>query len=130
MGKKPIIPTIFVIFGLGIISFVAFKAYKASERNRKIENEIAAIRTEAEKIRKDNRELEEKIDYFQTPEFQEKVAKEKLNFQKADEEVVVIKSSPSMKAEKENENIDPSVGGAEGEKIPNYRKWWRYFFQY
>lgn len=129
MGKKTIISTIFVIFGLVIISFVAFKAYKASERNRKIENEIATIRTEAEKIRKDNRELEEKIGYFQTPEFQEKIAKEKLNFQKADEEVVVIKSSPSMRPEKEDETKESLVGGAEGEKTSNYRKWWNYFFE-
>lgn len=120
---------IFSVFGLAVIIFVSFKAYKESERNKQIQKEIGAIRTEAEKIQKDNRELEEKIAYFQTPEFQEKVAKEKLNFQKADEEVVVIKSSPSSRAEKaagEEDEASETVRDSQA----NYLKWWRYFFKY
>lgn len=131
MDKKPVASIIFAVFGLAVILFVSYKAFRESERNRKIEQEIAAVQAEAEKIQKDNRELEEKIAYFRTPEFQEKIAKEKLNFQKADEEVVIIKSSPSLRVEAEEEvQSIPSDQESLGEKEPNYRKWWRYFFNY
>lgn len=130
MEKKSIISIIFAVFGLAVISFVGFKAYKESERNKQIEKEIGVIRTEAEKIRTNNRELEDKIAYFQTPEFQEKIAKEKLNFQKADEEVVIIKSSPSLKSENVAGDSALPVGASDRAKIPNYQKWWQYFFKY
>jgi cell division protein FtsB len=130
MEKKSVASIAFAIFGLCIIGFVGFKAYKESERNRQIGKEIGAIQAEAEKIRKSNRELEEKIAYFQTPEFQEKVAKEKLNFQKADEEVVIIKSSPSLKSDKEAGDEELAGAFREEDKTPNYQKWWKYFFKY
>lgn len=130
MSKKSIASFLFAICGLIIIGFVSFKALQEAKRNRQIEQEISAIRSEAEKIRKNNQELEDRIGYFQTPEFQEKVAKEKLNFQKNDEEVVIIKPSPSLK----NDDFS-AVAGNQAEKSvpdgrPNYQKWWQYFFKY
>ena len=130
MEKKPIASIIFAIFGLAVIIFVSFKAYEESQRNQKIRQEIAAVQFEAEKIQKDNRELEEKIAYFKTPEFQEKIAKEKLDFQKADEEVVVIKSSPSLEAKNDETEMVLPAKELSNPKEPNYRKWWRYFFKY
>jgi len=130
MSKKSIASFLFAVCGLIIIGFVSFKAFRESQRNKQIEKEIDAIRTQAEKIKKNNQELEERIGYFQTPEFQEKVAKDKLNFQKNDEEVVIIKSSPSARVEKETGDRDLTSNLAAEDKRSNYQKWWEYFFKY
>lgn len=71
--------------------------------------------------------MTERIAYFQTPQFQEKIAKEKLNLQKPDENVVVVKNRDDQKAE---------VIGVEDEvysdevDTTNYQKWWDAFFKY
>lgn len=130
MSKKSIASFLFAIGGLVVIGFVSLKAFQEAKRNRQIEQEIEAIRTEAEKIRKNNQELEERIGYFQTPEFQEKMAKDRLNFQKNDEEVVIIRSSPSMRAGKETEGNDLQNNQPKWDLTPNYQKWWQYFFKY
>lgn len=129
MSKKSIASFMLAVCGLVVIGFVSFKAFKEVQRNRQIEQEINAIQSEADKIRKNNQELEERIGYFQTPEFQEKVAKDKLNFQKNDEEVVIIKASPSMKVEEEKDD-DFSKSAPAQDLRTNYQKWWQYFFKY
>ena len=129
MGKKSIASFLFAVCGLVIISFVSFKAFKESKRNKQIEQEIGVIQAEADKIRKNNQELEERIGYFQTPEFQEKMAKDKLNFQKNDEEVVIIKSSPSLGGVSAPAE-DQSKARVREDYRPNHQKWWQFFFKY
>lgn len=109
----------------GLIGWVASKeAY----RNKKIEQEIEALKQEAEKIRKENGALEEKIAYFETSEFQERVAKEKLNLQKPDEQVVVVK--PGVKSEETESTQEIAQIDEMEQKTPNYQKWWNLFFKY
>lgn len=112
---------------LSVLSFVAYRAGIENQRKRLIEKEIEGLKKEAEKIEKENRNLTEKIAYFETQDFREKEAKEKLNFQKEGESVAVIKPSPSQ-AIVENEK-PPVVASSESE-ISNGQKWWRYFFGY
>lgn len=129
MGKKSIASFLFVVCGLAIIGFVSFKAFKENKRNKQIEQEIAKIQAEADKVKRNNQELEERIGYFQTPEFQEKMAKDKLNFQKNDEEVVIIKSSPSVAGISTVSKDEPKNRVSE-DRRPNYQKWWQFFFKY
>lgn len=128
-GKKIIISSIFVLSGLAIAAVVSFRATKEAGRNNKIEEEVAALQREAEKIRKDNQNLEERIAYFETQEFQEREAKEKLNFQKEGEKVVVVRPSPLQEVEQETPIEEKGIPRAE-ETIPNYSKWWNHFFKY
>lgn len=127
--KKIIVSSIFVSAGLAIAVVVSFRATKEAGRNNKIEEEVAVLQREAEKIRKDNQNLEERIAYFETQEFQEREAKEKLNFQKEGEKVVVVRPSPFQETGQE-----ASVKGVESSRvemeIPNYNKWWNHFFKY
>lgn len=125
--RSPIVYLVGIII-LVIIGYVSWSAFKEARRNNQIEKEIEELRQEAGKIQTDNQELKEKISYFETQDFQEKVAKEKLNLQKEDEQVVIIKTSP---AKKEEVNLDLSAGSQVAlDPRPNYQKWWDYFFQY
>lgn len=123
--KKTVLFFITIIIGISLTFLILYLASKEAERNNEIEKEIEAFKQEAEKIKRNNLELEEKISYFETPEYQEKIAKEKLNLQKEGENVVIVKPVPIPK---ENEIQDKISEPAEEIKLPVYKKWWNYFF--
>lgn len=129
MGKKSFFSIIFSIAGLIIGGFIGYFAIKENQRNKQIEKEISILREEAQKIRQNNHEMNEKIVYFETPQFQEKIAKEKLNLQKENENVAIIKPSPvSNEYYQEKENVPASEKKIQ--EKPNYKKWIDYFFEY
>lgn len=126
--KKSFLTFLFVPACLVAISFIAYSAFKENGRNRQIQKEIEALKQEAEKIKTTNKELVEKNEYFSTQDFQEKTAKEKLNLQKENEKVVVVKPSPSSSVLGEFKQNGTEKKEAEPE-LPNYKKWWNYFFE-
>lgn len=123
--KKTVLFFITIIIGISLTFLILFLASKEAARNQEIEKEIETFKQEAEKIKRNNLELEEKISYFETLEYQEKIAKEKLNLQKEGENVVIVKPVPEPK---ENEIQDKIPEPAEEIKLPVYKKWWNYFF--
>jgi cell division protein FtsB len=129
MKKRFFFPILFAIIGLIVAGWISYCALKESKRSRQIESEIETLRQEAEKLRQNNQDMSEKIGYFDTPEFQEKIAKEKLNLQKVNENVAIIKPSPVLRVSGNEEEIPQEIVGTTEEK-PNYQKWWDYFFKY
>lgn len=128
MGKKSFFSVLFAIVGIIVAGWISCFTFKENKRNKQIENEINILRQEAEKLRENNQEMKEKITYFETPEFQEKMAKEKLNLQKENENVAIIKPSPVAKNTQVTGESD--VPRKEIQEKPNYVKWWDYFFKY
>lgn len=128
MKKRSLILAFFVLAGVIIATVIFYFSFKEAKRNKQIDQEIEKLRQEAEKIRTNNQGLQEKISYFKTPDFQEKIAKEKLNLQKPDEQVVIVKPSPSYESveQKSSNNQELEIT----QNIPNYKKWWNYFFKY
>jgi cell division protein FtsB len=127
MKKKVFLVSIIVVIGVIIVGLIFYKAYLEAARNKQIDQEIGALQQAAEKIRKNNMDLEEKISYYQTPEYQEKRAKDTLNVQKEGESVVIVKPSQTAKEQEvqpveKKEEVFPS-------EVPNYKKWWSYFFK-
>jgi cell division protein FtsL len=127
MKKKFSFVVIFFIAGIALAVFISSSAVREAYRSRKIENEVNDLKQEAQHIQNENEDLKARISYFQTPEFQEKVAKEKLNLQKSDENVVVVKLGAEQQAPAVADN-----GGDDGagQQMPNYLKWWNSFFKY
>jgi len=127
MGKKSFFSILFAISGIIVAGYISYFAFMENKRSRQIESEINNLRTEAEKLSQNNREMSEKISYFETSEFQERVAKEKLNLQKEDESVAVIKSSPVLR----NKQSEKEITATKEFMVqkPNWEKWWDYFFK-
>lgn len=89
-------------------------------------NSNKEIETQRDKIIAMEKEivlLENQNNYYQTTSYKEKEAREKLGFKGIGEKVVSI---PLDK--KEEKNADSSLGEVEI-KIPNYRLWWKYYFE-
>lgn len=101
---------------------------KERARDKTIGSEIARLEAEAEKTRADNLSLKERISYFSSDAFQEREAKEKLDYRNPDEKVVVVR--PGREGLSTGVPLlSSSQSGYNGEDTPNYQKWWRLFWR-
>lgn len=116
-----------IVLILALVSWAAYVSWRQLVRNQRIENEVNTLRQEAERIRRENETLAEKVHYFASNDFREQEAKEKLGMKKSGEEVVVIKT---LKVEEQSgkETNSLPVATYSGERYPNYKKWWQLFF--
>ncbi|MEK7598602.1 MAG: septum formation initiator family protein [Patescibacteria group bacterium] len=121
-SKVILIPAIIII--ILVLVAVTRETYKKNQ----IQNEIDILREKAKQINKENLEIQEKITYFESKEYQEKEAKDKLSLQNPDENVVIIK--PGIAKENKIEEKIPAFVPKEEQEIYNPIKWWRYFFKY
>lgn len=116
---------------VGIVALVSWVAYISSKqiaRNERIENEVGMLQSEADRIKRENETLSEKINYFSTADFREQEAKEKLGMKKESEEAVLIKSRPVQKQVEAVRELQTGEVSVTEVRIPNYRKWWNLFF--
>ncbi len=111
-----------------LVSWVVYISSKQLARNERIESEVSLLQSEADKIRRENETLSEKIQYFSSPDFREQEAKEKLGMKKENEEVVAIKVRPEAQRAVSSEERKPLGDQTEATHLPNYRKWWQVFF--
>ncbi len=113
-----------------LVGWMIFVSSKQIQRDRRIQEEVAALEAEAAKISRENKTLAGEIDYFSSSDFREQEAKQKLGLKKTEEIMAVIKPVPDYKAETEAQNNivrDVSANSTKAD-IPNYRKWWEIFF--
>lgn len=108
---------------------MGYVTYKERVRVSSIEAEIDKLKGEAERVKGANIDLKEKIAYFETESFQEREAKDKLNLQKPGEQVVIIKENPYGRSENAGPAGTPESQVDRQSSIPNYVKWWNYFFK-
>jgi cell division protein FtsB len=104
----------------GMLVLVMFVTIKLLLQKRTVDNEIALLEAKADEIHKSNQEMSELIKYFNTPEYAERQAREKLNLKKEGEHVLVL---PKDGAD------EGSVAAASVDNQPNSQKWFNYFFE-
>ena len=111
--------------------FVGRSGYDAYKRNHQIEEEIAQLQKEAERLSSENEVLERKIMYFKTDAFTEREAKEKLQLKRENEKVVAVKGRSVEVPQEEGPRVSVVSGGEISESddfVPVYKKWWDIFF--
>ncbi|HMN19376.1 MAG TPA: hypothetical protein PKA31_02175 [Candidatus Moranbacteria bacterium] len=116
------------VAGILVIGLVAYGAAREAYRNRKIEREVEALQIEAERVRSHSAQLEQRIKYFESPQFQEMVGKEKLNMRKEGEEVVALRLREQPAAAGQEKGSEEQ--GVQLEKKSNWQKWRERFFAY
>lgn len=87
-------------------------------QKRQIDKEIAKLEERADKVAKDNEELSYLVKYFNTPEYQERQAREKLNLKKEGEVVIGMPE----------ESEEASTQVAANEPKNHAKEWFEYFF--
>jgi cell division protein FtsB len=105
-----------IVLGCGLV-FVLFITAKLLMQKNEVEREIKELRAKSEEINKQNQDLSQLINYFNTETYKERQAREQLNLKKEGEYVVVLPKQDSADLMQTN-----------AEKISNPRKWFNYFF--
>lgn len=131
-GKKSFFLGLFLCLGFVAIGFVAFATYKELNKKKQVQVEIEKLQQEAAKVSQENDLIQEKIAYLQSREYQEREAKDRLNLQSPDENVVIVKSSVVGKPSSDEKNVPPKEESASAPiysaPMSNFKKWCNYFF--
>lgn len=107
-----------ILAALGVLSYFFSIEFK---KRYVVEREIQNMDKQIAGLEKNNSELSNLIGYLQSPSFQEKEIRQKLNLQKPGEHVVVLPS------EKTDGTLQSAAQDGAAQK-PNWQKWWDYFF--
>jgi cell division protein FtsB len=116
-----------IVLGLILLGLIIFAITKETYRKQQVQKEIDELKQEAAKIDKQNAELSDKISYFESKDYQEKVAKDKLNLQDPGENVVIVKPNSSIVPS--TQEITQTNEKKLVVKTSNIQKWWDYFFK-
>lgn len=117
-----------IVFILCLVSWAVYISSKQLARNERIESEVDILRQQADKIRRENETLSEKVRYFASDDFREQEAKEKLGMKKAGEEVIVIKARKVEETPEKDDTLSMTPASYRQSSEPHYKKWWRLFF--
>jgi cell division protein FtsB len=127
--KHSILSRIFLLVGVVALIFIAVAIYREAYKKRQIQQQIGELQKEAERISRENSFTQEKIAYLESQDYKEKEAKDKLNLQNPDENVVIVEQGVVNK-ESQAEKNDSQVPAPVVQQIYNPLKWWDYFFKY
>jgi cell division protein FtsB len=108
------------IIGLVFLVLIFLPLAKTYSQRRLVENEINDVRKQITGYEQKNKEINDMISYFQSPQYLEAQARLSLNLKKPGESVIVINSQPAGGA--------ISVTASNSQLQNNYAKWWHYFF--
>jgi len=107
-----------VLVGL-VILYLLYVVGKTLYQSYLVRQEVDNLQKSITEMQASNKELSEKIIYYQSASYREKIARERMGLQKPGEEVIVI--LPEEKPKIVEEDADAA--------LPNYEKWWKFFFQ-
>lgn len=95
---------------------------RAMVKRYEIAHEVKQLQADIHSYQQKNVELKQVISYLESPDFQERQAKEKLNRQQPGEQTVII--APSTNTETTPTNARSAAAAAE----TNPQAWWAYLF--
>lgn len=113
-----------IVLGItGIIALlIIFSLAQEANRRWQVQREVARLEKETSDMQKSLVALEQLNEYFRTPDYKERLAREQLNFRAPGEKVVLIPEhagTPTRETVKANQKQSPL-------SIP--LKWWYLFF--
>jgi cell division protein FtsB len=108
--------TLLLLAGLGLVGFMTVKIFL---QKMQVDKQIAKLQARADDIKGQNEQLSDLVNYLNTPQYQEKAAREQLNLQKPGEHVVALPQTS-----------DATVASAVTSEpsASNTQKWYDYFF--
>ena len=118
---KGLSPKLMIGSALVITAFIMVSLAQEMNRRLQVQREIVQLDQEVRKLEKNLIEMENLNQYFRTDAFQERMAREKLNYRAEGEKVVLIPEEYSP-IESESNAVPPE------EDLSISRRWWKAFF--
>lgn len=110
-----------VVGAAGVVAvIVVLSLVQEMNRRMQIQREVRQLEAQAEEMKRTIASLENLNQYFRTDDYQERLAREKLNYQAPGETVVLIPDEEAVAA-----GAKPSPPER---AVPIIEKWWRVFF--
>lgn len=107
----------------GIVAvFILVSLAQEMNRRLQVQREVAKLQQEVHDLEKTIVEMENLNQSFDTDDFQERMAREKLNYRAAGETVVLITEEKGADEPREPESQ------IEEEEVSTAQRWWRVFF--
>lgn len=117
----------FFLAGLAVLVLIGTSLGKEFYRKRQIQKEIDGLQAQIGQLGQQNGDMQNLISYLSSTDFQEKEAREKLNLQKSDEKMIVLrKDVAAPNSQPQNIASNPQVPVEDNSA--NWQKWWKYFF--
>ncbi len=114
--RKRLFQIISITIGIGLIIKLSgdiLRLLKAGDKVKLAEKRVWMLE-------KEKKDLLEKRQYYQTPEFIEEEARNKLNMARPGETIVILPPNLEEILGKQKQNSFPP--------LPNWKKWWKLFF--
>lgn len=113
------------MLAIPLLAYLSFTTARKALEVYQLNQQASVIRQEVAQLRDRNAELRRQMEYLQSPEYVERAAREQLNLVRpGDIPLVVV--SPAGKEPSAEAASAPSQ--AWPETIPNWQRWWNYFF--
>jgi cell division protein FtsB len=118
-----------LIFSIGafIVVYMLIATFQALWQNYRLDRELKELREENGELQIHNKYLQSLIAYRRTDSYKDKQAREKLNYQKTGETVLIVPRDTIERFTEGNAKKQPQ-GEAIKRKPTNPEKWWQYFF--
>ena len=113
---------LFVLAGVLIVVFLGVNLGKEYYREHQIQKEINSLQKEIETLEKNIYKFSQLAEYYKTSEYKEVEVRKRLNMKKEGEKVVIIKHPSTNLGQV---GIEDEL---DNKNLPNYMKWWNYFF--
>lgn len=107
-----------VLVGL-VVLYLMYIVGKTLYQSYQVRKELDNLKVSITELQQNNKQLSEQIIYYQSASYREKIARERLGLMRAGEEVIVILPEEKPKT------VDKDAE----EGLPNYQKWWNFFFK-
>ncbi len=102
--RKSFIVIVGMVVLLSVAGLLGFSGVKEYKRVSAIDREIAQLRAEVERLERKNADLQDRISYFSSDAYHERLAKDRLGYRRKDEQVVMI--APSQNSTQEERMSD------------------------
>ncbi|MDO8689183.1 MAG: septum formation initiator family protein [Dehalococcoidia bacterium] len=126
MKSGVLVNRVFIVLAIPLLAFLSFSTAKKAMEVYQLNQQAASIRQDIAQLKDRNAELRRQMEYVQSPEYVEKVAREQLNLVKPDD-IPLVLVSPLVKVA--SGGPSPAPQPARPQDIPpNWKRWWNLFF--
>jgi len=113
--RKPLVKLAIVVIGIGLIISLSRNIYRLFKAG----DQVKLAQEKLEKLEKEHQELLGKKEYYESEEFIEQEARNRLNLGKPGETVVILPPNGGQT----EANVPEKAP-----ELPNWQKWFRLFF--